>query len=216
MYLGRTYPTRRECNPVATLVPKASAWLALGHIGDGAEPIGRGRKERRSGAVLRPLATGGQVEVALWPDLSARLHIAALPAARATVEVAQGRDLRLGPAGEHEHPQVGLDEGIPYSPRSPNQSVQRGCGATAWCLILTWSSARFAMARRSRSLGVCSIGIPWCSALLSASACSCSRMVATGTLWLLVVWPGQVSEIRCGAPSKSWVVCGDGAQGALA
>lgn len=55
-----------------------------------------------------------------------------------------------------------------------------------------------------------------CCALLSASACSCSRPVATGTLSLRVVWPGQVNEIRCGAPSNAWMVCGDGAQGALA
>lgn len=40
--------------------------------------------------------------------------------------------------------------------------------------------------------------------------------MATGTRWLLVVWPGQVNEIRCGAPSNAWMVCGDGAQGALA
>lgn len=117
MCLSRTYLTRWKCNPVATLSPLASAWLALGHIGDAAKPIGRGRKERRSGTVLRPLATGGQVEVVLCPDLSARLHIAALPAARATIDVAQGRDLRLGLAGEHKHPQVGFDDGIPWSPR---------------------------------------------------------------------------------------------------
>lgn len=35
-------------------------------------------------------------------------------------------------------------------------------------------------------------------------------------LSLLVVWPGQVNGIRCGAPSNAWMVCGDGAQGALA
>lgn len=85
-----------EMQPGRTLSPLASAWLALGHIGDAAKPIGRGRKERRSGTVLRPLATGGQVEVVLCPDLSARLHSAVLPAARATIDVAQGRDLRLG------------------------------------------------------------------------------------------------------------------------
>lgn len=64
--------------------------------------------------------------------------------------------------------------------------------------------------------GVCLIGMSWCCALVSASACSCSRPVATGTLSLRVVWPGQVNEIPCGAPSNASMLCGDVAQGALA
>ncbi|SCZ48642.1 hypothetical protein SAMN05216279_12917 [Pseudomonas oryzihabitans] len=62
------------------------------------------------------------------------------------------------------------------------------------------------MVRRSWCSGVCSIGNPYCCALLSACAYNGLLAVATFTRWLLVLWQALVNEIHRGEPSKMWAV----------